>query len=415
MSPADSGENVRHAWTFARRFRKQAFGWRGSAIAGQRVKEAVVEIKAAARKDPLLGAEGAVLFLEKISPALEQVDSSSGAIGTAVNNAIQVLVPVIVEAPTDAKLRRNWLDRLWRAIEEDDIPHIEPLSDHWGALCTSPNLASMWADDLMPPVRTTWSAVRNAGGGYFKGTSACLSALLSAGRYREILELLDLAPYPMWHYRQWGVKALAAMGKKAEALRYAEDSRGLNQPDHIISEACEAILLASGMAEEAYRRYAVEANQKTTYLAAFRAIAKKYPRKGPGDILADLVASSPGNEGKWFAAAKSAGLLREAIHLVNQSPCDPRTLIRAARDMKDKEPHFAAEAGIAALRWMIAGYGYEITRLDVLDACKITLEAAANDGCLHDIQERIRKLVIGDKSSDQYAAESIRRELERLV
>lgn len=53
-----------------------------------RIKEAVSELKKVARKDKLLAAEGAVLFVEKVSPALEHVDSSSGAIGTAVNNAI---------------------------------------------------------------------------------------------------------------------------------------------------------------------------------------------------------------------------------------------------------------------------------------------------------------------------------------
>ncbi|MHB8508959.1 MAG: hypothetical protein ACYDGR_09990 [Candidatus Dormibacteria bacterium] len=42
-----------------------------------------------------LAADGAVALLERISPALEQVDSSSGAIGTAVNNAIDELVPII--------------------------------------------------------------------------------------------------------------------------------------------------------------------------------------------------------------------------------------------------------------------------------------------------------------------------------
>ena len=83
--------------------------------------------------------------------------------------------------------------------------------------------------------------------------------------------------------------------------------------------------------------------------------------------------------------------------------------------MKYKEPHFAAEVGIAALRWLIAGYGYDITRLDVLDAYKFTLEAAANDGCLQDIQERIRKMVASDKSSDQFASKIIRFELERLA
>ncbi len=407
-------KTLKHKWTFTSRFRRQAFGWRGSGTAVQRVKEAVAEIKAVARKDSLLGAEGAVLFFEKVSPALEHVDSSSGAIGTAVNNAVDALVPFIAKAPADVDLRRKWLDRLWKAIEEDDIPYIEILACHWGSLCQSADLAAQWADDLMTPVRITWSEERRAGGGYFKGTSACLSALLAAGRYQEILELLALAPYKFWHDRQWGVKALMAMGKKAEALRYAEDSRGLNEPDYSISEVCEEILLSSGMVEEAYARYAIEANQKTTYLATFRTIVKKYPHKGPGDILADLAASSPGNEGKWFAAAKSAGLLREAVKLANRSPCDPRTLTRAARDMKDKEPHFALEAGIAALRWLIAGYGYDITGLDVLDPYRFALDAAINIGCLQDTKDRIRKMVAGDKSIDQFASKIIRRELDRL-
>jgi len=408
-------KTLRHKWTFTSRFRRQAFGWRGSGKAVQRVREAVAEIKALARKDSLLGAEGAVLFFEKVSPALEHVDSSSGAIGTAVNNAVDALVPLIAKAPADVDLRRKWLDRLWKAIEEDDIPYIERLPHHWGSLCQLPDLASQWADDLMTPVRITWSEERRAGGGYYKGTSACFSALLAAGRYKEILELLALAPYKFWYDRLWGVKALMAMGKKAEAFRYAEDSRGLNEPDYSISEACEEILLTSGMVEEAYAKYAIEANQKTTYLATFRAIVKKYPNKDSGDILADLVASSPGNEGKWFAAAKSAGLLREAVNLANRSPCDPRTLTRAAREMKDKEPHFALEAGIAALRWLIAGYGYEITGLDVLDPYKFALEAATNIGCLQDTQDRIRKMATADKSIDQFASKIIRRELDRLT
>lgn len=387
---------VKHKWTFRARFRRRAFGWRGSRTAIQRIKEALSEIKAVARKDNLLGAEGAVLFLEKISPALEQVDSSSGAIGTAVNNAIEALVPIIAKAPAEDKLRGKWLDRLWKAVQEDDIPYIELLSDHWGDLCNSPELASYWADELMTPLRITWSEGRMAGSGYFTGTSACLSALFTAGRYIEILELLKLSPYKFWDYRQWGVKALAAMGKKAEALRYAEDSRGLNEPDQIISEACEELLLTSGMGAEAYRKYAIEANRKSTYLATFRAIAKKYPHKKPSDILGDLVASSPGNEGKWFAAAKSAGLYDEAIALANQSPCDPKTLTRAARDMKSKEPHFAVEAGIAALRWLLAGYGYEITSLDVHDACRFTLEAAANAGSVKETADRLQKMAAVD-------------------
>ena len=68
-----------YRWAFRTRFRRHAFGWR-SQPAMTRIKEAVSEIKKVARKDAVLAAEGAVLFLEKLSPALEHVDSSSGAI-----------------------------------------------------------------------------------------------------------------------------------------------------------------------------------------------------------------------------------------------------------------------------------------------------------------------------------------------
>jgi len=401
---------TKHKWTFAARFRRQAFGWR-SQPAINRVKEAVAEIKTTSRKDPILAAEGAVLLLEKLSPALEQVDSSSGAIGTAVNNAIEALVPIIAEAPADEATRSGWLERLWKAVEEDDIPYIELLPEHWGTLCRTPELASHWADELIDPVRITWSQDRKAGSGYFKGTSACLSALFTAGRYAEILELLDLASFKFWYYRKWGVQALLATGKKAAAIRYAEDSRGLNEPDHIISEACEEILLASGMADEAYSRYAIEANQKTTYLATFRAIAKKYPYKAAKEILSGLVASSPGNEGKWFAAAKSAGLYSEAIELANRTPCDPKTLTRAARDMKGKEPLFAVEAGMAALRWLVAGYGYEINGQDVREAYNFTMEAAVNAGCKEETLERIRNLVMADTSGDRFISRILGPEL----
>ena len=74
---------TKHTWTFGARFRRRAFGWR-SQPATKRIKEAVSEIKKAARKDPVLGGEGAVWFLEKLSPTVGQVDSSSGAIGKPV-------------------------------------------------------------------------------------------------------------------------------------------------------------------------------------------------------------------------------------------------------------------------------------------------------------------------------------------
>ena len=219
---------TKHTWTFRARFRRHAFGWR-SQPAIKRIKEAVSEIKKAARKDPVLGAEGAVLFLEKISPAIEKVDGSSGSIGTAVNTAIDALVPIIA--------------------------------------------------------------------------------------------------------------------------------------------------------------------------------------KEPAEILNDLVAGTPGEEGKWFAAAKSAGLFDEAIELANRTPCDPRTLVRAARDWAETEPHFAVEAGVAALRWLVEGYGYEITGLDVRAAYFQTMQAAENAGRESETFKRIRELVAGENFGECFVTEILGRDL----
>lgn len=402
-------QETKHEWAFRARFRRRAFGWKSQpAIA--RVKEAVAEIKQAARKDRVLAAEGAVLFLEKVSPALEQVDSSSGAIGTAVNKAVKELASIIAQAPADETRRDKWLERLWQAIEDDGIPYIELLPEHWGELCVTPARASRWADDFIDVVRRSWSP-DSGRSSYFKGTSACMSALLKAGRNEELLALLDIAPFTWWHYRQWGVKALVAMGRKADALHYAEESRGINDSPIAIARACEEILLSSGLAEEAYDRYAIEANQGTTYVATYRAIAKKYPRKETRDILRDLAASTPGEEGKWFAAAKSAGLWREAIELANLTPCDPRTLTRAARDMGAAEPLFAVEAGLAALRWLAEGYGYEISGLDVREAYDHTMQAAEKAGCKTETHARIHALAASDASAGRIVAKALGREL----
>jgi len=53
-------------------------------------------------------------------------------------------------------------------------------------------------------------------------------------------------------------------------------------------------------------------------------------------ILSDLIAQSPGDEGKWFATAKDFGLYELALTLVRDCPCDPKTLARAARDFADR-------------------------------------------------------------------------------
>lgn len=359
-----------------------------------------------ARKDKALAAEGAVLLLEKLSPALEHVDSSSGSIGTAVNNAIVALVDIIAKAPADEKTREKWLERLFEAHGEDQIPYIEQLADYWGELCVTPELASNWADRLIGTTRMALSSDKSLRG-HFHGAPACLSALYAAGRHDDLLDVLKDETF--WPYKRWAAKALAAQGKKAEAIRLAEASRSPWASEADIDELCEGFLLSSGLVDEAYSRYGLRANRAGTYLAWFRAVAKKYPHKTPLEILEDLVAASPGDEGKWFAAAKSAKLFDEAIAVAKRSPCSPQTLTRAARDFAERRPEFAIEAGMAALHWLVEGFGYEITGGDVMNAYSHTMKAAENASRAEETLHRIRDLIAKECTEDRFVSKVLGR------
>jgi hypothetical protein len=396
-----------HKWAFPARFRAGAYSWKASRLACQRLREAVSEIKKVAKKDPLIGAEGAVRLMEKLWPALEHVDSSSGALGSAVNKTLGDLIPIVIDAPADEKTRNSWLDRLWQAMEDDGVDYLSPVGDRWGELCGSPEVAGSWADELVSTLRSCWSDPNP--GSYFHGTTACLSCLLTAGRYAELLDLLELPRYPSWHYRRYGVEALLAMGRKAEAVQYAEASRGLNQPDSVIDQACEQILISSGLHDEAYRRYGLSAAVGNSYIARFRSVAKRYPMKDKLQILSDLIAATPGEEGKWFATAKELGFYDLALKLANRSPCDPKTLTRAARDYLDSEPTLALGSAIAALRWMSEGWGYEVSSVDVVEAYDRAMDAAAKLNMIDDVNERIRQL---GEASDNAAVQFVRKAVQ---
>jgi hypothetical protein len=77
-----------HRWAFKARFRAHGYGWHGSALASKRLKEAVREINSVAKSTPVLAAEGCVYLMERLWPALEHIDTSSGALGGAVHRTL---------------------------------------------------------------------------------------------------------------------------------------------------------------------------------------------------------------------------------------------------------------------------------------------------------------------------------------
>ena len=395
------------AWAFRTRFRRGAFGWRGTHLAIGRINEALTEIRAVARHDTASAAEGAVLLLEKLSPALCQIDSSSGALGNATYAAVQELAPLISQAPVSAPVRKKWLDRLFDAIQEDDPPHIESLGDHWGDLCATKELASAWADQLLPTLKNVLRERKRGTYAFFSGATLCYSALFKADRHDQILELLDMDPHPIWPYLVWGAKVLAARGQIDEAIAYLRERAGSTTSDTFIARFAEEELLKAGRRAEAFNRFALLANQANTHLATFRALAKKYPELAKDRLLDHLIASTPGEPGKWFATAKTLKLFEQATRLAWASPCDPKTLNRSARDHLKTQPDFAMQCALASLHWMSMGHGYELTGLDVQDAHRIAIEAAC--ACQQNEQTRasIEQLLSTDRTMSAWMKRSL--------
>jgi hypothetical protein len=388
-----------YPWAFRASLKRHAFGWKGTRKAVERLSEAVAEIERMARSDPALAGDGAVLLLEKLSPAVSDIDSSSGALGNTTAGVVERMLPLIVSAPVPQSVRDKWLERLFDAIQEDDPPYIESLDEHWGALCASPELAAQWADQLLPSVQQLMAQRSRGAHVYSRSATLCYSALFHAGRFGELVAVLALDPKPYWGDQRWAAKALAARGEVDAAVKLIEGLRSPYTPDIALSGVAEQLLLDAGRVDEAYVRYGIQATTANTHIARYRAISKRYPSVEQSRILDDLIASTPGEEGKWFATAKTLKQYELALALARRAPVDPKTLVRAARDHVKSQPAFAIEVALMSLYWMAHGVGYELTSADVCEAREHAVAAAESMGEASGLRERIADNVAGPGAS----------------
>jgi len=363
-------------WQFKARLRAHAYNWRGTALATQRLKEAVSEIKAAARIDPIAAGDGAVALMERLWPALQDIDSSSGALGSAVHRTLDALTPILIAAPADQKTRGKWLERLFQAVQEDGVQYLTPVEERWGEIAHFPELINDYADRLLAMVRRAWS--NHTSFEYVLGTDICLSCLLEAGRHTELLALLEVPRTKHWSRHQFGAAALVRQGLWEEAIAYAEASRSKLNPeydDNSIHRFCEKLLIENGFSDKAYNQHGLLAAGGGTNLTIYRSLTRAYPERDKRQVLLDLIATR-GDKGKWFAAAKDAGFLDIAIECAATHGADPSTLIRAARDFCAKDPKFAATVALQALTSLLAGGGYD-PQVSEADAATTHLMAAA--------------------------------------
>lgn len=371
---------VTHKWAFKPGMRANAYSWKSSAKAIDRLKSASSEIRAVARTDPTAAAEGVIALAQRIWPAFEHIDTSSGALGNAVRRTLEDLLPILIEAPADEKTRAKWLDQLREAIEDDGVDYLAPIADRFGQIAAYPQIMNLHADRDLDMIRAAWAD--HARFSHVTTGTLTLSCLLEAGRYDELMALLALKKTSLWFDMKFGAEALLRQGREDEALAFAEallKDDGRQWGYHDIAQFCEGILLRQVREEDAYLRFGLPTASGNTYLAMWRDLVKRYPDLDARRILVDLI-ESHGSKGKWFAAAKTAKYLDLALDCAAHSDAAPATLIRAARDFAIKEPAFAAQVGLHAIAHLLAGRGYEPGPLDIDEAVTHVMAASARIG-----------------------------------
>jgi hypothetical protein len=367
-----------HRWAFKARFRSHAYGWRGSSLASTRLKEAVREINSVAKSDRVLAAEGCVSLMERLWPALEDIDTSSGALGGAIHRTLAELIPILISAPADVKTRGAWLERLFQAVMDDGVQYLSQVEDRWGEIAVYPELMTEYAERLRSLIGRVW--VDEPPGGHVIGTAICLSCLLEAGRYSDLIELLACARMKWWNWHRFGAEALARQGAWDAAIAYADSCRApQGYDDRQIDRYCENVLIKCGRADNAYHRYGLKTATGPSYLAIFRDTVKRYPDRDRRQVLLDLI-ETRGERGKWFAAAKEAGLLDVALICTRDYAAEPATLVRAARHFAAREPKFATEIGVMALGRLLNGGGYDPEASLVQEAFGHLTDAASRIG-----------------------------------
>ena len=392
-------------WAFLARLRQDANRTPGELSLD--LHRAVGELRRAARSDPSRAAEGAVLLCELLAPAIEPVEDPIATLAAAAVRTVDALAPILVGAQVAPVQRDSWLERLWVALAGDEAGHLRRLAEHWGALCVSLGCAASWADRLAPCLAPGEAGVGAA------GAIACLSSQIAAGRHARALELLATRAIAVWPERQFGVYALAALGRVDEALLYAGTSNPLGHHHaRDIARVCEAVLLAAGQREAAYRRFAVVARARQNCRQTFDALRRAYPERTPSELLDDLIAASPGHEGRWFATAISLRFHALAAEIAGRSPCDPRTLTRHAAAQLDGDPVLAGELALAAIRWLCAGQGVEIDGDDVYAAHDLARAAALRTGTQDRLRATVAALCDRPHPAAQWVHGLLARELE---
>ena len=240
---------------------------------------------------------------------------------------------------------------------DDGVQYLSPVEERWGEIAVYPELMIEYAERLRVLIRRVW--VEEPPGGHIIGTAICLSCLLEAGRYGDLIELLACARMRWWHWHRFGAEALARQGEWDAAITYADGCRSPQGNDDLwIDRFCEDALIKSGRADEAYHRYGLKAATGPTYLAVYRETVKRYPERDRRQVLLDLIrrgvtAASGSPQRRMPGSLRSPSYVRETTLPSRRLSCAPRETSlpksRSSRPRSGWSPLCACSAAVAMI------------------------------------------------------------------
>jgi hypothetical protein len=141
-----------------------------------------------------------------------------------------------------------------------------------------------------------------------------------------------------------------------------------------------------------------------TGLATLSALRKRYPDISPERILNDLIDADPGNERRYFAAARKIGMVSLALEIAEKHNVEPKTLTTACKDYLEKDVELSLRFGCMALQRYADGYGYEPELPDVLRCYEFVCMAAERAGKRDEINRKLQQMAMNDKSKRKMVA-----------
>jgi hypothetical protein len=66
--------------------------------------------------------------------SLEDIDTSSGALGSVLHRTLDHLIPILISGPVDVTTRSAWLERLFQDSMDDGVQYLAPVEDRWSEI-----------------------------------------------------------------------------------------------------------------------------------------------------------------------------------------------------------------------------------------------------------------------------------------